>query len=146
MRKINLSNLSHILSILLLVGLSISGNIYSQENIESGQIEKQAIQFYRRANLALDSNKYDSAIYYYKKVANLSASSQGWTTTAKNTLNISDVFFTIGAYDSAYSYAMIAKAEVLNNEITDSTLVGSVYYTVGKILARFNEVDSAEYF
>ena len=143
MSKIYISNLSPGRLILLLIGLFFEANIFAQENIDFDQLENSSFELSRRANLALNSNKYDSAIYFYKKLVDVYGESNDWKNIIRQNLNISDIFFTTGAYDSAHIYAMAAKVDVLDYGISDSTLVGSLYYTLGKILARSNEVDSA---
>ncbi len=85
-------------------------------------------------------------LFLYREAINLFESLDDRNGCTKCNLGISDAFYTMGLYDSSFVYLNIAKSEVSNRNITDSSLIGSVYYTQGNLLTRMNEIDSAEHY
>lgn len=130
---------------LLLVLLNTVYN-YSQESANLDIEIAAADNFKRDALNALKSKHYDTAIYYYKKAIILYTDLGDLDNSTKCHLNISDVFYAMGIYDSAYFYALVAKSSVSKKTLTDSSLTASIYYTFGSLFIRLNEVDSAEYY
>jgi CHAT domain-containing protein/tetratricopeptide (TPR) repeat protein len=131
---------------LLLLGILIAANINSQDHIDSDHKKITVDNFYKKAIHAFNTNNYDSAIYYYKNAIPLFADLNNRNSIIKCNLRVSDAYYSKGLYDSSYTYALIARSEVLRYKISDSTMIGSMYYTIGNLFTKFNEVDSAEYF
>jgi len=131
---------------LLLMGMLIAVNLYSQDNVTLDNNRVVAENYYRNAISASNTNSYDSAIRYYKKAILLFSELNNSNGLNKCNIGISNAYYYKGLYDSSYIYACKVKSEVLNKKISDSTLIVGMYYTIGNLFAKFNMVDSAEYY
>ena len=121
-------------------------SVNSQEPINLQQKRATADRFAENVIKSLHSNNYDSSIYYHNKAIEFFSDLNDWERFTKYTLQLSDVFYSQGLYDSSFTYALIAKSAILNQNVTDSTLIGSLYYTMGNLHSRYNNRDSAEYY
>jgi len=131
---------------LFFTGIFISGIVYSQDPTNLDQKRATADSLSDCALSFYNSTNYDSAIYYFNNAIKLYSDLNDWKIFTKYNLKVSEAFYAMGLYDSSYSYAAKARSIVLDGYISDSVLLGNIYYTIGNLFTRFNEVDSSEYF